>query len=178
MASAGVDYTMRLISSILFVLLTTTVLVGQTTKPAEIPTSEKDRKPHPATQPGEVLETTLEQLGNFDFDFEAKDPHIPDDVKALSGVTIKVDGCMIPMQQADDIHMFALVPKKNLSPEGLRSPKVQQIIVVTCPREKSVKYCPDIIVVQGRLKVGIVKDDGFTVSVFSIDDATVKPASK
>ena len=148
---------------------------GQTTKPAIIPTDAKNRKVHPTTRPGEVLDLSIAELGNFDFDPDAKDPQIPDDVKALSGVMVKLHGYMITLDQANNITRFALVPAWG---DDQHPPKIQQTIVVTCPEGKAVKYCPDEIVIQGRLKVGIVKDDGFIVQAFGVDAASVKPAAK
>ena len=43
-----------------------------------------DRKPHPAPKAGQVLDTTIKELGNFDYDPDQNTP-IPADVKALSG---------------------------------------------------------------------------------------------
>ena len=79
------------------------------------------------------------------------------------------------MDQADDIKEFALIAKFG---DDQHPPKIQQTIVVTCPKDKSVKYYPEEIVVQGKLTVGIIKDDGFIVGIFSVDNADVQPAPK
>src|ERR1019366_8165536 len=61
-----------------------------------------DRKPHPAPKPGEVIDTTIKELGNFEYDAEHGSP-IPPDVKALDGSTLRLQGYMIPMDQAENI---------------------------------------------------------------------------
>jgi hypothetical protein len=138
-----------------------------------VPTGPKNRKIHPATQPGQVLEISIPELGNFDFDPEAKDPKIPDDVKALSGVTVKLHGYMVPIDQASHITRFALVPGLQ-GGEG-PPPLLQQIVVINCPAEKPVEYDPNEIIVQGKLTVDLIKDDGFIVAIFEVHNAVVKP---
>jgi len=102
---------------------------------------------------------------------------LPDDVKALSGVTIKLHGYMIPLDRAENITRFALVPTLGFHDPQL-PPPIQQTIVVTCPPGKSVHYSADEIIVQGKLTVDIMKGDGFIVSIFAVDATSVNPAAK
>jgi hypothetical protein len=149
---------MRFALAAIVLLISVGIIAAQSPKSADVPTSTKDRKVHPATRPGQILEISIKELGNFDFDDEKGSP-IPDDVSALSGVTIKLHGVMIPMDQADHITKFALIPSDFFKTN--KSPPLQQTIVVTCPADKSVNYEAGEIVVQGTLKVEVVKDDGF-----------------
>ncbi len=135
-----------------------------------------DRKPHPALKDGEVLDTTIKELGNFDYDPDQNTP-IPADVKALSGHTVRLHGFMIPMDQAENISKFALVPSLFNCCYG-QPPQVQHTIVVNCPKGKAVSYYPDEIVVEGKLNVDVMKDDGFVVGIFSVETTSVKPATK
>ena len=145
--------------------------------PAPAAAAEKTaRTPHPAPKSGEVLEMAIKDLGNFDFDAE-NGSAIPDDVKALNGATVKLHGFMIPMDQAENISKFALVPSLFNCCYG-QPPQVQHTIVVTCPKGKAVNYYPDEIIVQVKLTVDVVKDDGFIVSIFAIETSSVKPAPK
>src|SRR5690348_15562979 len=84
-------------------------LASQAQPQQAVPVDTGPRKPHPAPKPGEELSMTIKELGNFDYDAE-KGGNIPDDVKALSGSKLKVKGFMVPMDQADSITQFALVP--------------------------------------------------------------------
>ena len=140
------------------------------------PSVDADRKPHPAPKPGQVLELAIKDLGNFDYDPEQNTP-IPADVKALSGATVKLHGYMVPLDQAENVSKFALVPSLFNCCYG-QPPQVQHTIVVTCPKGKAVSYYPDEIVVEGKLKVDVIKDDGFIVGIFAIDTTSVKPAAK
>ncbi len=150
--------------------------VATAAQPATRPVAT--RTPHPAPRPGEVLAITTTELGNFDFDAENGSP-IPDDVKALSGTTLRVTGYMVPMDQAENISKFALVPSLAACPCQFGGPpQIQHTIVVTCPKGKAVNFYPDEITVEGKLTVEVVKDQGYIVSIFSLETSSVKPASK
>ena len=144
--------------------------------PAVDPTSSETRKPHPAAKPGELLEMAIKDLGNFEYDQE-HGGNIPADVKALAGVKIRLRGFMIPMDQAENITQFALVPSLFACCLG-QPPQIQHTIVCDCPKGKAVGYCPDEIVVEGTLKVEEKKDDGYIVSIFGLGVSSVRPAPK
>ena len=135
-----------------------------------------NRIPHPAPKPGQVIDLAIKQLGNFEYDAE-KGGNIPLDVQHLQGATIKLHGFMIPMDQAENISQFALVPSLFACCYG-QPPQIQHTIVVQCPKGKAVSYYPDEIVVQGTLDVKEKKDDGFIVSIFDMQASSVKPAAK
>ena len=134
------------------------------------------RKPHPAPMPGATTDLEIKDLGNFDYDIE-KGGNIPDDVKRLSGTSFRTRGFMIPLDQAESITEFALVPSLFSCCFG-QPPQIQHTLVVHCPKGKAVSYFPDQIVVEGTLKVEEKKDDGYIISIFEIDAKSVKPAPK
>jgi hypothetical protein len=134
------------------------------------------RKPHEKPADGKALSLTIKDLGNFDYNAD-KGGNIPADVTALSGSTVKVTGFMIPIDQAENITQFALVPDLFACCFG-QPPQVQHTIVCKAPSGKSVSYYPDELQVEGKLKVEEKKDEGFIVSIFEIDVTSVKPASK
>ena len=140
----------------------------------DIPTAPETRHKHPAPRPGEVLDCSIKELGNFDYDND-RGGNIPADVKQLNGAKIRLHGYMIPMDQADNITQFALVPSLFACCFG-QPPQIQHTIVVNCPKGKAVSYCPDEIVVEGDLKVEEKKDDGYVVSIFEMTAHSVKPA--
>jgi hypothetical protein len=139
-------------------------------------TSNDKRKPHPAPVAGQTLEIAIKDLGNFDYDAD-NGGNIPDDVKHLSGATVRLSGFMIPMDQADSISQFALVPSLFSCCLG-QPPQVQHTIVVHVPKGKNVSYYPDEISVEGKLTVDEKKEDGFIVSIFEVECSSVKPAAK
>lgn len=154
----------------------------QIAKPTAVAKSaDTARTPHPAPKPGETLEISIKELGNFDYDAQ-NGSAIPDDVKALNGTTVRLTGFMIPMvqvgDQADHISKFALVPSLFQCCQLGGPPQIQHTVVVTCPKGKTIGYYPDEITVEGKLIVGEVKDDGFIVSIFAVETTTVKPTAK
>src|SRR5437870_4105463 len=146
-----------------------------TQKPQDNSTPEK-RKPHVRPKDGQVMELAIKELGNFDYDAE-KGGNLPEDVKALNGVKIRTHGFMIPLDQADNITEFALVPSLFACCFG-QPPQVQHTMVVHTPKGKAVGYFPDEIIVEGTLKVDEKKEDGLIVSVFEMDCNSVKPMAK
>ncbi|MDB5295799.1 MAG: hypothetical protein JWO31_1782 [Phycisphaerales bacterium] len=134
------------------------------------------RKPHVPPAAGAVYDTEIQALGNFEYDQE-KGGNIPADVAKLSGSKVRLKGYMIPMDQADNITQFALVPSLFACCFG-QPPQIQHTIVATTPKGKSVGYTADEILVEGTLKVQEKKDDGYIVSVFEMDVASVKLAPK
>jgi len=142
----------------------------------QIETSAEKRKKHAVPKAGDVLAIGIKDLGNFDYDAD-KGGNIPEDVKKLSGSKIRVTGFMIPLDQADNISNFSLVPSLFACCFG-QPPQIQHQIVVHTPKGKSVGYYPDEIVCEGTLKVDEKKDDGYIVSVFELDVQSVKPAAK
>jgi len=144
-------------------------------KPADNVTPEK-RKPHVKPQEGQALELAIKDLGNFEYDAE-KGGNIPEDVKNLNGTKVRTHGFMIPLDQADNISEFALVPSLFACCFG-QPPQVQHTLVVHTPKGKAVGYFPDEIVVEGTLRVNEKKEDGLVISVFEIDCNSVKPMAK
>ena len=147
----------------------------QPATPAADNTAEA-RKPHVRPKDGQVLDIAIKDLGNFDYDQE-RGGNIPKDVRDLDGVKIRLHGFMIPMDQAENITQFALVPSLFACCFG-QPPQIQHTIVANCPKGKAVSYVPDEIVVEGQLSVKEKKDDGYVVSIFEMSVNSVKAAAK
>jgi hypothetical protein len=129
---------------------------------------------HPQPQPGELLVLAIKELGNFDYDAE-HGGNIPADVTRLNGVKIRTQGYMIPLDQAENIGEFALVPSLFACCFG-QPPQVQHTIVVHLAPGKAISYFPDELQVEGTLTVQEKRDEGFIVSIFDLDATSVKPA--
>ncbi|MDP9174932.1 MAG: DUF3299 domain-containing protein [Planctomycetota bacterium] len=144
--------------------------------PLAAPADNETRKPHDLPKPGQTLAIAIKDLGNFDFDAE-KGGNIPDDVKKLEGCKFSTTGYMVPLDQAESISQFALVPSLFACCFG-QPPQIQHTIVVQTPKGKAVSYFPDELVVEGTLHVSEQKDGGFIVSIFQMDATSVRPAAK
>jgi len=138
--------------------------------------SAAGRTPHVKPKAGEVAAMAIPELGNFEYDAE-KGGNIPKDVQEMAGSKIRVHGFMIPMDQAENITQFALVPSLFACCFG-QPPQIQHTVVVNCPKGKAVSYCPDEIVVEGPLTVQEKRDDGYIVSIFELGANSVKVAAK
>ncbi|HMO25782.1 MAG TPA: DUF3299 domain-containing protein, partial [Tepidisphaeraceae bacterium] len=143
------------------------VRVAEANLPGSTPIEQslsKNRKTHIPLKPDETREMTILELGNFDYDPDIGGG-VPDDVKALSGGSIKLKGFMIPLDQANRITRFALVPDLFACCFG-QPPGMQHTIVVRCPPGQAVAYYPDEIIVSGKLNVEEKSEDGFVISLF------------
>ncbi len=134
------------------------------------------RKIHTRPPDGQTLSLPIKELGNFDYDAEVGG-NIPDDVMKLEGIHFETSGYMIPLDQAESISEFALVPSLFACCFG-QPPQIQHTIVVHCPKGKAVEYFPDELTVEGTLHVSEQKDGGFIVSIFQMDASSVRPASQ
>jgi hypothetical protein len=142
----------------------------------QVKTSAEERKPHIRPKDGQVLECAIKELGNFEYDAE-KGGNLPADITKLSGCKFRTHGFMIPLDAADNITEFALVPSLFACCFG-QPPQIQHTLVVHTPKGKAVGYFPEEITVEGTLTVREKKEDGFVVSVFEVECTSVKPAPK
>ncbi len=142
----------------------------------EVAVSPEKRRPHPKPATDATYETSIKELGNFEYD-QTEGGDIPDDVKGLSGSKLRLKGFMIPMDQAESITTFAMVPDLFACCFG-QPPQIQHTLVAKTPKGKAVSYYPDEIIVEGTLKVEEKKEDGFIISVFEVDVLSVRPAAK
>ena len=135
-----------------------------------------ERTPHPAPVPGKVLELSIKDLGNFNYD---PDQHavIPDDVKRLEGAIVRLRGYMIPSEQIEHITQFALVPSLTSCCYG-QPPQIQHTILCTCPKGKAVGFDPNEVIVQGTLHVEEKRDDGYVTSIFQVAATSVMEAPR
>jgi hypothetical protein len=132
------------------------------------------RTPHPTPVPGQVLEISIKDLGNFNYDPD-KGGMIPDDVKRLSGSKVRLSGYMIPIDQVDHITQFTLVPSLTACCFG-QPPQVQHTILCTVSSGKAVSFSPQQIVVEGTLSVEEKKDDGYVTSIFQLESTSISDA--
>ena len=129
---------------------------------------------HPAPAASDTVEMPIKELGNFDYDATVGG-NIPSDVLRMDGCHFKTMGYMIPLDQAESISEFALVPSLFACCFG-QPPQIQHTIVVHCPKSKAMSYFPDELVVEGTLHVKEVRDSGFIVSIFQMDASSVRAA--
>jgi len=130
------------------------------------------RVPHRKPKSGETLELAIHDLGNFEFD-ESKDSVLPEDVIALGGSKIKLAGQMLPLDQVGRVTRFMLVNDLMSCCFGT-APKIQHIVYVQLPPEKWLEPTTERITVEGTLKVGIHREDGYVLRLFEIQPTSIK----
>jgi hypothetical protein len=158
------------------------VLCGAATQPSgssargSARPSEPPRKVHERPREGQMLVISIRELGNFEYDM-IEGGTIPPDVRALSGVRVRLNGFMMPLDQADNITRFALVPDLFACCYG-QPPGIQHTIMVRTPKGKALSYFPDEILVEGTLTVEEKREDDLVVSLFEVECTSVKPAPR
>lgn len=138
--------------------------------------SDTPRIPHEPPDPEGVAEFTIKELGNFDYD-SIKGGNIPPDVSRLNGSQVRLRGYMIPLEQADKMTLFALVPSLFDCCFG-QPPQVHHVITIRCPEGKGITYYPEELVTEGTLKVEEIKGDGMILSLFELDARSIRPADQ
>ena len=139
--------------------------------PADVPESGP-RRPHRPPHPGEAREMTIRRLGNFDY---RKLATIPDDVRALDGMGIRLRGYIVPTRQAVRPTEFVLVPTLGACCYG-QPPSIEHIVMVSCSEPSPVDAgTATEIVVKGTLHVGQIVQDGNIVALYRVTDASVRP---
>jgi hypothetical protein len=134
---------------------------------ANMAASPVERVPHKQPAPGEVVELTIKELGNFSFDPD-KDADVPADVKLMDGAKVRLNGYMMPISQTEKITEFALMPSLVGCCFG-QPPGPEHIISCTTPPDKAVDYEMDELVVEGTLHVKVKRQDNYTSEIFQLD---------
>lgn len=133
------------------------------------------RRPHHPPKPGEIREMTIRRLGNFNY---AQLRGIPDDVRGLDGMTVRLRGYVVPTVQAVGASQFALVPSRTSCCYG-QPPGIEHIVMVSCAHGERADGDPaDEVIVKGGLHVGEVVQDGMVVALYRVTDASVRPMAR
>lgn len=130
------------------------------------------RVPHVKPADGARYDVELQKLGNFAYDPDAR--VIPDDVRALEGVKVRMKGFMQLISESESITRFQLVPDRFACCFG-QPPQIQHTAMVVCPPGKSVRYFPEEVWVEGMLKVGEKSEEGFVLAIFEITATSIRP---
>jgi hypothetical protein len=104
--------------------------------------------------------------------YDEKNPHIPDEVKALDGKYIELTGFMMPINETENITKFIVVNALWGCCFG-QAPAVNHVIIVTMEPGKAIDFYPDPITVTGRFSVGETREEGYLVSIFRMQGTKV-----
>jgi len=135
------------------------------------PAPQPKRALHKRPAAGQLLDISIRDLGNFDFETPAGEA-IPVDVKELDGVPIRLRGFIVPTDQAGELTHFALVPSLFNCCFG-QPPQIEHTIMITCEKGVTAHLTAQEVLVEGTLHVGEEKDDGYVVSIFRVKATSV-----
>ena len=99
---------------------------------------------------------------------------VPQSLRNLDGKRVSVDGFMIPLDQADDIASFAIVPWLD----EYHRPLMLQTVIAQAPPGHPYKYFGDALRAYGTLHISIVRDSGFVVSVIQMSVDRIEPVDR
>jgi hypothetical protein len=109
-------------------------------------------------------------LTNQLFGADVSDKQIPADVKALSTKKVTITGYMMPLkEQGDKATEFLIMRTQSSCCYGV-APAITELITVKAPGEGVPTIMDDLVQVQGTLKVGTVREDGYIVGIYQMDD--------
>ena len=89
---------------------------------------------------------------------------------------VGLGGYVMAALQAGSLTDFVLVPSYFNCCYGL-PPGVQHVVIVRLMPKDAIKYTTDEVWVQGILHVNVVRDDGYTTQIFSLDGESVTPVA-
>jgi hypothetical protein len=117
----------------------------------------------------------LQTAGAFPFDEKRGVlSDVPLRLRQLDGHRVSIKGYMLPMDQAERITEFAVVP---FYAEWSDMPSMQQTAIIRMPAGKTTPYIPAPVRVDGILHVAVVKsDDQYVVSIFNVTPDSVAAA--
>jgi hypothetical protein len=120
---------------------------------------------------------TIAMLAGYTFDQQHGTlADVPLPIRQLDGQRISIEGYMIPMDPAENMTEFALV--QSLSNTGLtgRGVLIQEIIIARVVSGRCIHYFPDSISISGTLHVAVQVEDGYIISIYTIDVDHAEPA--
>lgn len=99
---------------------------------------------------------------------------LPDEVKALEGKRVTMRGFLLPLYEFDDIHEFVLVANHMSCCFGMPAGISGQVQVKMPADAKGLPNTSEPLRVEGTFHVVETKEQGYILSIFRMDDATVR----
>lgn len=100
--------------------------------------------------------------------------NLPAAVRALDGKTVVLRGFLTPLYEFDDIHEFVLVANHMSCCFGMPAGISGQVQVKMPADAKGLPNTSEPLRVEGTFRVVETKEQGYILSIFRIDDATVR----
>jgi hypothetical protein len=116
-----------------------------------------------------------ESLGAYTYTIEKGLADLPPDLRALDGKRVTLVGFLMPIYEFDDMLQFALVGSHWSCCFG-RSPTIAEMLNVTLASGHTpLKNTLEPLRVVGTFRAKEVRESGYLLSIFSIEDAEAAP---
>jgi len=151
------------------------------TQPANVPAPASAVPPAPAGK-GTVQTVEFTKLCSYEYlvpdipntnqvhGSDIADKQIPAEVKALDKKKVSVVGYLMPLKEEDGKSTeFLLMRTQSSCCFGI-APTITELITVKAAGKGVPTIMDDLIEIQGTLKVGTVREDGYIVGVYQMDE--------
>jgi hypothetical protein len=154
--------------------------------PAKVIPVSTTATPTPAPAPGDndaVQKVEFTRLSGYQFlvpdlpdtnqvaGSDIANQQIPADIKALNGKRVSVIGYLMPLrEEAGKSTEFLLMRTQATCCFGI-APTITDLITVKAAGKGVPTIMDDLLEIHGTLKVGTVREDGYIVGVYRMDDA-------
>jgi hypothetical protein len=116
-----------------------------------------------------------ERLGAYTYTLEHGLGDLPADLRELDGKRVTVLGFLMPLYEFDDMMQFALVGSHWSCCFG-RTPTIAEMLNVTlAASHKPLKNTLEPLRVVGTFRAKEVRESGYLLSIFSLEDAEAAP---
>lgn len=122
------------------------------------------------------VRVTYKELREYRFSRRQRSP-IPPKLQALNGEKIDIAGYMIPLNEAKDVTEFMLIQYPFFGCCYSMPPEPNETVLVRLPKGKATEFINEPIRVTGIFKIDDTVTDGFVVSLYKIDGASVRKTS-
>lgn len=116
---------------------------------------------------------TYKELREYRFSRRKRSP-VPPSLQALNGKPVNIAGYMIPLNEAVDITEFMLIQYPFFGCCYSVPPEPNETVYVRLPKGKATEYINQPIRVTGTFKIDDTVTDGFVVSLYKIEGASVR----
>ena len=136
--------------------------------PAPAPVPGLAPAPARATDSSEVDWSVLTQ-----YEYQQGLVQLPDAIKALDGKRVTMGGFLMPIYEFDDIHEFSLVPTHMSCCFGVPAGLNGQVYVKVSGK-RGLPNTNEPLRVTGVFRAKEVKEAGYVLAIWAIEDADVK----
>jgi hypothetical protein len=101
---------------------------------------------------------------------DVSDKQIPEEVKALNLKKVVITGYMMPLREKGDKCTEFLIMRTQSSCCFGIAPAITELVSVKAAGDGVPTIMDDLVQVEGTLRVGTVREDGYIVGIYRMDD--------